>query len=197
MLIALAVSPVLGLGFGFALVRAEQRALRRATRRVRAPLRAGEWAMSAGLSLSHGANDAQKSMGVIAALLVAGGKLSSFSVPLWVKVACGLMLTAGTAMGGWRIVTTVGRRIIRLRQVDAFASQSASTAVILGASGLGAPVSTTQVVASSVVGVGAGRHRARHVRWEVVRAMAGAWVLTLPATAGLGAVTDVVWRAVA
>ncbi len=196
-LAALAVSPVLGLGFGFGLVRAEQRALRRATRRVRGPIRGGEWAMSAGLSLSHGANDAQKSMGVIAALLVAGGKLSTLSVPLWVKVACGLTLTLGTAMGGWRIVTTVGRRIIRLRQIDAFASQSASTAVILGASGLGAPVSTTQVVASSVVGVGAGRHRVRHVRWEVVRAMAGAWVLTLPASAALGAGTYVVWEGVA
>jgi PiT family inorganic phosphate transporter len=196
-LIALAVSPVIGLAGGLAFVRAEQRALRRATRRVGGPIRVGEWIMSAGLSFSHGANDAQKAMGVIAALLLAAGKLQTLTVPLWVKVTCGLMLTIGTAMGGWRIVHTIGRRIFRLSPMGAFASQSASTAVILGSSYLGAPVSTTQVVATSVVGVGGGRRRWRHVRWAVVRSIAFAWVLTLPVTTALGAVTFLVWRALA
>jgi PiT family inorganic phosphate transporter len=196
-LIALAVSPLIGLVFGYGFRRSTQRGLRRATRRVRSPIRGAEWVMSAGLSFSHGANDAQKSMGVIAALLLATGHLDSLSVPLWVKFAAGAMLTLGTALGGWRIVRTVGRRITHLTPVDAFSSQSASTAVILTASFAGAPVSTTQVVASSVIGVGGGRRRWRHVRWTVVRSMALAWLLTLPAAALLAAGAVVVWEAIA
>jgi PiT family inorganic phosphate transporter len=195
-LVALAISPPIGLGLGYAFVRLGRRILRRATRRVRAPIRAAEWPMSAALSFSHGANDAQKSMGVIVALLVASDRLETFSVPLWVKLACGATVTLGTAMGGWRIVRTIGRRIFRLASLDALASQSASTAVILAASYGGAPVSTTQVVASSVVGVGTGKRRGRHVRWAVVRSIGFAWLLTLPASAALGAVTLLVWKAI-
>jgi len=195
-LIALAVSPLLGLGFGLAFARLSRRALKRAARRVRRPIRGAEWAMSAALSFGHGANDAQKSMGVIAALLLASGHLETLSVPLWVKLTCGGALTLGTSMGGWRIIRTVGRRIFRLASVDGFASQSASTAVILPASYLGAPVSTTQVVASSVIGVGGGRRRWRHVRWAVVRSIGLAWLLTLPASAALGAIMLVLWKAV-
>ena len=196
-LIALAVSPVIGLGLGLFAVRLERRALRRATPRVSAPVRAGQWVASAGLSFGHGANDGQKAMGVIAALLVATGHLDSFSVPLWVKLACALTLTIGTAMGGWRIVRTIGRRIFRLNSGDAVASQSASTAVILGASYLGGPVSTTHVVASSIVGVGGAHRRWHHIRWAVVRGMGFAWIATLPAAALLGAVTLALWTAIA
>jgi PiT family inorganic phosphate transporter len=195
-MIALAVSPVLGFGFGLAFARLDRRLLRRATRRVRSPIRGAEWAMSAALSFGHGANDAQKAMGVIAALLLASGHLDSLSVPLWVKLSCGAALTLGTATGGWRIIRTIGRRIFRLASIDGFASQSASTAVVLPATYLGAPVSTTQVVASSVVGVGGGRRRWRHIRWAVVRSIAYAWLLTLPASALLGAIILVAWRAV-
>jgi PiT family inorganic phosphate transporter len=194
-LIALAVSPVIGLGFGFGFARLYTRLLRRATNRVKSPIRGAEWAMSAALSFGHGANDAQKSMGVIAALLLASGHLQSLTVPLWVKFACGAALTLGTAMGGWRIIRTIGRRIFRLAPIDGFASQSASTAVILPATFLGAPVSTTQVVASSVVGVGGGRRRWHHVRWTVVRSIAFAWLLTLPASAAIGAIMLPIWKA--
>jgi PiT family inorganic phosphate transporter len=195
-LIALAVSPVIGLAFGFAIVRLSRLVLRRASRGVHRPIRAGQWVMSSALSFSHGANDGQKAMGVIVALLLADGRLDAFSVPLWVKLACGATLTLGTAMGGWSIVHTIGKRIFRLTPIDAFASQGASTAVILGSSYAGAPVSTTQVVASSVIGVGAGRRRWRHVRWAVVRSMSFAWLLTLPGAAAIGAVTLLVWRAI-
>ena len=194
-LIALAVSPVIGFGLGAAIARVIQRLLRRATRRMHSPIRGAEWGMSAALSFSHGANDAQKAMGVIAALLLATGHISSLSVPIWVKLSCGAALTLGTAMGGWRIVRTIGKRIFRLQPIDGFSSQTASTAVILTASYGGAPVSTTQVVASSVVGVGIGRRRWRHVRWEVVRSIGYAWLLTLPATTVLGAVTLAIWSA--
>jgi PiT family inorganic phosphate transporter len=196
-LIALAVSPPLGLAFGFAAIRVSRNLSRRASRLVEGPVRAAEWTMSAALSFSHGANDGQKAMGVVAALLLASGHLQTLSVPLWTKLACGAALTFGTTLGGWRIVRTVGRRIFRLTPLDSFASQSASTAVILSSSYVGAPVSTTQVVASSVVGVGGGRRRWHHVRWATVRSMGFAWLATLPATAGLGAVTVVVWEAIA
>lgn len=196
-LIALAVSPVVGLVFGWAVARLVHLGLRRGTRRLAGPVRGSEWAMSAALSFSHGANDAQKAMGVTAAILLAGGRLDTLEVPLWVKVATGAALTAGTAMGGWTIVRTIGRRIFHLHPIDAFSSQAASTAVILGSSFAGAPVSTTHVVASSVIGVGVGRRRWRHVRWAVVRTMGFAWLATLPAAAVLGGVLALVWCGVA
>lgn len=193
-LVALALSPLIGFASGSILIRLDRLLLRRATRRVGGPIRLGEWAMSAALSFSHGANDGQKAMGVIAALLLAAGRTETLTVPLWVKVGCGATLTVGTLLGGWRIVHTVGRRIVRLGALDAFASQTAATTVILAASFAGAPVSTTHVVASSVVGVGAGRRRWRHVHWAVVRAMTSAWLLTLPAAAALGAASFLAWR---
>jgi PiT family inorganic phosphate transporter len=196
-LIALAVSPLIGLAFGFAFVGLGRMLLRRASRRVRGPLSGAGWGMAAALSFSHGANDGQKSMGVIAALLVAAGRLQTFEVPLWAKVGCGVAITLGTALGGWRIIRTVGRGILHLAPVDSLASQTGSTAVILPASYLGAPVSTTHVVVSSVVGVGAGRRRWRHIRWTVVRSIAFAWLLTLPGAALLGAATFLMWRAIA
>ena len=195
-LIALAVSPLIGLALGFVFIRLGRLVLRRATRRVRSPILGAEWGMAAGLSFSHGSNDAQKSMGVIAALLLAAGRLQTFEVPLWAKIGCGAAITLGTALGGWRIVRTVGRGIFHLAPIDGFASQTGSTAVILPASYLGAPVSTTHVVVSSVVGVGTGRSRWRHVRWTVVRSIAFAWLLTLPGSAVLGAGTFLVWSVI-
>jgi PiT family inorganic phosphate transporter len=196
-LVVLFVSPVIGFAFGFLLLRGLRLATRRFTRRWNRPLVGGEWVAAAALSYSHGSNDAQKSMGVIAALLLATGETSSFTVPLWVKVATGLAVTVGTALGGWRIVKTIGRRIFGLRPLDSFTSQTSSTAVILGASLIGGPVSTTQVVASSVVGVGAGRQRWRHVRWQVVRNIGVAWLTTLPAAAMMSVVFLHLWKGVA
>jgi PiT family inorganic phosphate transporter len=125
--------------------------------------------------------------------LVAAGSIPSFVVPLWVKLTCAIALTVGTALGGWRIVRTLGRGIYRIRPLDGLMSQASSTLVIGGAAALGAPVSTTHVVASSVVGVGAER-RWRHVRWAVVREIGLAWLVTLPATAGLSAGVALVER---
>ncbi len=196
-LVALFVSPPVGFLIGFLLLRALRVLSRRWTQRFNHPVVAGEWVAAASLSYSHGANDAQKAMGVIAALLLAGGETSSFEVPLWVKFVTGLMLTLGTALGGWRIVKTIGRRIFGLKPLDSFASQASSTSVILSASLIGAPVSTTQVVASSVVGIGAGRRRWRHVRWEIVREMGVAWVTTIPAAGVLAIGFLYIWKGVA
>jgi PiT family inorganic phosphate transporter len=196
-LIALAISPVLGLVAALVVVRALRRAAHRATRRWQGPVRAGEWGMSAGLAFSHGANDAQKSVGVIAALLLATGHIDNLAAPTWTKIGCAVALTLGTALGGWRIIRTVGRRIYRIRPEEGLASQSASAGVIFGASLIGAPVSTTQVVASSVVGIGAGRRRWRHVHWAIVRAMGLAWIVTMPAAAALAIVAFAIWNGVA
>ncbi len=192
-IIALAVSPVLGAGVALLVIRGLRAIGRRATRRWNGPARSGEWVTSAALAFSHGANDAQKSVGVIAALLVADGRATGLTSPVWAEAGCAIMLTAGTALGGWRIVKTVGRRIYPLQPTDGVASQGSSAGVILGASFLGAPVSTTQVVASSVVGVGAGRRRWHHVHWAIVREMGAAWVITMPATAAIAAVAVTVW----
>jgi inorganic phosphate transporter, PiT family len=185
-LVALLLAPALGAAAALAVTRALRRGLRDATRRWRGPIRSGEWVMSAWLAFSHGANDAQKAVGLLAALLVADGRLASPSAPTWAVLSCAAALTLGTALGGWRIVKTVGRGIYRIQPADGLASQAASAGVIFGASLAGAPVSTSHVVASSIVGVGGGRGRWRHVRWAAVADMALAWSITVPATAALG-----------
>jgi inorganic phosphate transporter, PiT family len=196
-LIALAVSPPLGALTALLLIRALRRLAVRATRRWKAPVRGSQWVTSAALAFSHGANDAQKSIGVIAALLLANGRIDSLSAPTWATLVCAAALTAGTALGGWRIIRTVGRRIYRIQSIEGLASQTASSGVILGASFVGAPTSTTQVVASSVVGIGVGRQRLRHVHWAIVRQIGIAWLITIPATAAIAAVTLGLWRVVA
>jgi len=195
-LAALAISPPLGALAAFVLVRAVRRRAAQASRRWRDLAQAAQWATSATLAFSHGANDAQKSAGIIAALLLADGRIDTLSAPLWATVVCALALTLGTAVGGWSIVRTVGRRIYHLHPVDGLCSQTASAGVILAASLLGAPTSTTQVVASSVVGVGGGRRRWHHVRWELVRHMSLAWIVTMPASAALAALGLLGWRAI-
>jgi inorganic phosphate transporter, PiT family len=195
--VALALAPVIGAAAALLVIRGLRRLATRATLRWRSPLRGGQWGMSAGLALSHGANDAQKLVGVVAALLLANGRIDSLSAPTWVVVACAGFLTAGTALGGWRIMRTVGKRIYPIQPIDALASQTSSAGVIFGASLVGAPVSTTQVVASSVVGVGGGRRRWRHVDWAVVEHIALAWLLTIPAAGMLAVVVLGAWELLA
>jgi len=193
-LLALSISPVLGFAIGFVVDRGLRAALARATRRVNRPIRGGEWATSASLAFANGANDAAKSMGVMAALLLAAGRTATLDVPLWVKVTSGLALTFGTAIGGWALVNTIGRRLFRIRPVDGLAAQGTSTLVVVGSSFVGAPVSTTQVLASSVVGIGVGRRRMRHVNWRIVATIVATWVTTLPASAAIAAVALPLWR---
>lgn len=193
-LVVLAVSPLVGFGSAAVLEAGARRGVRRASTAFAVPVRRTQWATSAWLSFSHGANDAQKSVGIVAALLLANGTTRSLHAPLWVKVACAIALTVGTALGGWSIVRTIGRRIVLLRPLDGLVSQTSSAAVILGSSLLGAPVSTTQVVSSSVVGTGVGQGRTRRIRWQVVRGIALAWLTTLPAAAVLAVAVLPVWR---
>jgi PiT family inorganic phosphate transporter len=185
-LVALAISPLLGALAGWVAEASGRRALRRADRRVGGPLKRGQWVTSAALAFAHGTNDAQKTMGLITLALVAAGTIPAFVVPLWVKVTCAVAMTLGTALGGWRIVRTLGRGIYRIRPLEGLASQGSSTLVIGGAAAVGAPVSTTHVVASSVVGAGAARRR-HHVHWPVVREILLAWVVTMPGCAAIAA----------
>jgi PiT family inorganic phosphate transporter len=195
-LASLAISPLLGFVAGYAGSRVARRAARRLHQRAQRPVRRGEWATAAALAFSHGANDAQRTMGVVTLLLLAHGDLRTFAVPLWVKLAAAAALTLGTSMGGWRIIRTVGSRIYRVRPLDGLVTQASSAGVIFAAAAVGGPVSTTHVVASSVVGVGASQHR-RHVRWPVVTEMALGWLITLPCAALLGALLLVPCRAIA
>jgi PiT family inorganic phosphate transporter len=138
------------------------------------------------MALSHGTNDAQKVMGVITMALLAGGFITTFQVPVWVIIAAGSAIALGTAIGGWRVIKTLGVGMYHMRPVHGFAAETSASAVILGASGLGLPVSTTHVITSCILGVGATR-RLSAVRWGVVGKIMVAWIFTLPATAIMAA----------
>jgi len=197
-LVVLATSPVIGAIAAFLVLRLLRLGLRRGSSRFRVPVNRSQWAGAAALAFSHGANDAQKAVGLIAALLLAGGETETLAaVPLWATVGSAAALTLGTALGGWKIVKTIGQRIYRIRPLDGFSSQASSSAVILGASFLGAPISTTHVVASSIIGIGVGRRRWHHVRWAIVREMGIAWLTTIPAAALIAAIAFPIWRWVA
>jgi inorganic phosphate transporter, PiT family len=193
-LAALAVAPLLGVAAAYVAVRLARRALRRATRRFDQPVREAQLLTSGLLALGQGANDAQKSVGVIALVLLANGSTSSLGAPFSATLGAALAMSAGTLLGGWGIVRTIGRRIYPLRPFDSLSSQTISAAVILASSIAGAPVSGTHVVSSSVVGVGGGRRAWGRIRWAVVSEVGIAWLTTIPATAALGAAALGVWR---
>ena len=181
-LIALFTSPVIGLIFGFFILRLIFLLSWNASPRINKYFRRFQVVTSLALALSHGANDAQKTMGIITLALVTGGYLQEFVVPLWVILLCGTMIGLGTSLGGWKLINTLGRKFYKIRPVHGFASQLTSAVVILTASLVGGPVSTTQVVSSAIMGVGAA-DRLNKVRWGVATEIATAWLLTIPATA--------------
>jgi PiT family inorganic phosphate transporter len=185
-LLGMALSPVLGVAAAAGLSATLGRGGQRVSRRAARPVRGATWGAAALVALSDGTNDGQKAMGLAAGALVAAGSLDRLEIPLWVRVLVALALATGTAVGGRRLVRAVGEGIYRLGAVDGLAAQTSAAGVILAAGAVGAPVSTSNVVASSVVGVGANR-RPRHVQWAVVGQTASAWVLTIPASAALGA----------
>jgi PiT family inorganic phosphate transporter len=150
---------------------------------------------------SHGTNDAQKTMGIITLALFTGTKAGSFNdlpawlhflrtptfgaIPIWVKILCALTMAAGTAAGGWRIIRTLGHRVVKLQPVHGFAAETTAAVIIQAASHYGIPLSTTHVISTSIMGVGAAK-RFSGVKWSVVERIVWAWVLTLPATGLLG-----------
>ena len=187
-ILSLIVSPLLGFWVGFLVMRLLGMVLARATPAANKPLRKVQFFTAAALAFSHGANDAQKSMGIITLVLVLGNFQQEFVVPFWVVLACATVLTLGILSGGWRIVKTVGFAIYKLRPIHAVSAQLTSAAVIFGASALGAPVSTTHVVSSSIMGIGAAE-RPKAVRWAKARDIASTWVITIPGSGAVGALT--------
>lgn len=134
------------------------------------------------MAFGHGSNDAQKVMGIITLSLVSGGYLSSVEVPFWVILICALAMGLGTALGGWKVIKTMGVRMLKLEPVHGFAAETSATAIIIGASHFGMPVSTTHVIATAIMGVGATK-RLTAVRWGIGKKIVNAWILTLPACA--------------
>lgn len=181
-LAALVLSPLVGFWAGFLLHRLVLGLLRGARPVINRNLRSAQYFTAAGLAFSHGANDAQKSMGILTLVLLLGGFIDTFEVPFWVMLSCAVAMTLGILSGGWRIVRTLGFAIYKVRPVHALDSQLTSAAVIFGASALGAPVSTTHVVATSIMGIGASE-RPKAVRWAKAREIATTWVITIPGAA--------------
>ena len=181
-LAALVLSPLIGFWVGFLIHRLLSALLVAAKPAANARLRGLQFLTAAGLAFSHGANDAQKSMGILTLVLLLGGFIPSFEVPFWVMLACASAITLGIMSGGWRIVRTLGFAIYRVRPIHALGSQLTSAGVILAASIAGAPVSTTHVVATSIMGIGASE-RPRAVRWAKAKEIATTWLITIPGAA--------------
>ena len=181
-MIALFASPIIGFAFGYLLLRLILILSWKAGPGINRLFKRGQVFTALALALSHGTNDAQKTMGIITLALVTGGYLQVFAVPTWVIILCAAMIALGTAVGGQKLIKTLGGKFYKIRPVDGFAAQMASALVILSASLVGGPVSTTQVVSSAIMGVGAAE-RVNKVRWGVAQEIATAWFLTIPATA--------------
>lgn len=181
-LISLFISPLIGFAGGFLFTRLVFFLARNATPKINWFFKRSQILTAIGLAFSHGTNDAQKTMGMITLGLVATGYLDSFAVPTWVIFISAGAIAVGTAMGGWRLIKTLGAKFYKVKPVDGFSSQVASATVILGASLLGGPVSTTQVVSSTIMGVGSAE-RVNKVRWGVAGDIVVAWLVTIPATA--------------
>jgi PiT family inorganic phosphate transporter len=178
---SLFLSPPIAFAAGFLLMVMIYRAFRRARpRTVRATFGRGQIVSAGFMAFSHGANDAQKAMGIIFLALVLDGRLQSGdAVPLWIIVSCALVMGVGTSIGGWRVIRTIGLKMTKLEPVHGFAAETSAALIITGAARLGIPLSTTHTIGSSIMGVGATR-RLSAVRWGVAGQVVGTWVLTWP-----------------
>jgi PiT family inorganic phosphate transporter len=187
-LIAIVLSPTIGMFLALGVMLLSSWLLRGATAKgAESGLRVMHLVSSAAYSLSHGLNDAQKTMGIITVLLYSTGHLSGeFEVPHWVAIACYIAIALGTLSGGWRIIETMGSRITKLSQHQGFSASAAGSIVLFTASALGIPVSTTHTITGSIIGAGTAR-RASAVRWGVAQNVILAWFITIPASATVGA----------
>jgi len=187
-LIAIVASPLIGFWLALLVMLISSWALHRFTaRRAEGATRAMHLVSSAAYSLSHGLNDAQKTMGVITVLLYSTGYLhGEFHVPHWVAISCYIAMGLGTLSGGWKIIETMGSRITKLSQHQGFSASLAGSIVVFTATRLGIPVSTTHTITGAVIGAGTAR-RASAVRWGVAQGVVMAWIITIPASAAVGA----------
>jgi PiT family inorganic phosphate transporter len=189
-LIPMISSPLIGFLVAFSLMLALYWIFRDAKRKPMARIFRRLQVISAGyMAFSHGSNDAQKTMGIITLALFAAGVIPTIDVPVWVIVVSATALSLGTAVGGWRIMRTMGHRVVALEPVHGFAAETTAATVLIGTAALGMPVSTTHVISSAIMGVGSARGP-KGVRWGVARRILLAWVITIPIT---GAIAAAVW----
>ena len=196
-LIPLISSPVIGFTAAFALMIVLLWTFRNANRKPTSERFRRLQVFSAGyMAFAHGSNDAQKTMGIITLALFSAGVITTIEVPTWVIVISATALSLGTAVGGWRIMHTMGHRVVKLEPVHGFAAETTAASVLIGTAHFGMPVSTTQVISSAIMGVGASKG-IRGVRWGVARSILVAWVVTIPATMLIGAASWVVLNGIA
>jgi PiT family inorganic phosphate transporter len=186
-LIPMFTSPLLGFFIAFVFMVALYWVFRRSQRKPMARrFRRLQIGSAAFMAFAHGSNDAQKTMGIITLALLTAGVIPTFEVPVWVIVVSATALSLGTAVGGWRIMRTMGQRVAKLEPVHGFAAETTAASILLGTAHFGMPVSTTQVISGAIMGVGSSQG-VRHVRWGIARRILIAWVLTLPAAGILAA----------
>jgi inorganic phosphate transporter, PiT family len=185
-LIALFTSPLIGFFVGFLMTRFIYFLVRGASPKVNILFKKGQLITALAMAFSHGTNDAQKTMGIIALSLVIGGVLPAFQVPFWVIAVSAAAIAIGTSLGGWRLIRTLGGKFYKIRPLHSFATQLSSAGVILAASFFGVPVSTSQIVSSAIIGVGSAE-RASKVRWSVAEDIVTSWLITIPASGLLAA----------
>jgi PiT family inorganic phosphate transporter len=192
-ILPLVVSPIAGVLGGFLLMVLLLNVFRRANpQRINERFRRLQLISAAFMAFSHGSNDAQKTMGIMTLALIAAGVLPADSaIPLWVIVLAATAISFGTAAGGWRIIKTMGQRVVKLDPVHGFAAETTAATIILTASHFGMPVSTTHVISSAIIGVGSS-DRLSAVRWGVAGNIVIAWILTIPASAAVAALAYVV-----
>jgi len=187
-------SPLIGFVVAFVLIIALFWIFHRAPRRPMTTIFRRLQILSAGfMAFSHGSNDAQKTMGIITLALFSGGVIATVEVPWWVIVIAASAISLGTAIGGWRIMHTMGQRVVKLEPVHGFAAETTAATVIITAAHFGMPVSTTHVISSAIMGVGSARG-VSGVRWGVARSILAAWIITIPASAAVAAVSWLVLR---
>jgi PiT family inorganic phosphate transporter len=180
-LIALIASPLVGFIIGFIMTRLIYFLAQGATPRINSFFKRSQLITALALAFSHGTNDAQKTMGIIAMSLVIGGALPSFQVPTWVVAVSAGAIAIGSSLGGWRLIRTLGQKFYKIRPLHSFSTQLSSASVILAASFSGFPVSTSQVVSSAIIGVGSAE-RVSKVRWSVAEEIITSWLITIPAS---------------
>ena len=185
-LISLFASPIIGFVAGIIIANLVFLFSWKSTPKINGVFKKLQIITSIGLALGHGTNDAQKTMGIITLGLLISGKISTFEVPLWVVIVCAAAIAIGTSVGGWQLIRTLGSKFYKIRPIHGFAAQLTSAIVILTASLVGGPVSTTQVVSTAIMGVGASERMSK-VRWGVAGEIASAWLFTIPANALLAA----------
>ncbi len=193
-ILAMVLSPILGFGGGLVLIVIVSWVFRNSSfRAVNLHFKRWQILSAAWMAFSHGMNDAQNAMGIIAMALVSSGALAVFHVPLWVRLACASAMALGTSIGGWKVIRTMGSKVFKLQPVHGFSAETSAAAVIAGMSLIGAPISTTHVISTAIMGAGSS-NRLSAVRWGIVRNIVIAWIITIPAAGGVAALLYLLLR---